>query len=109
MDCAFCGLEHTSYGFLGLLLDLPSASFIGKTIGIDLLRAGRARGKPSVLGNYLDFRRTEDHSLEQRCANSSIARSILISRLEIEFGKIALYTQQRSTYAATIDEADALE
>jgi hypothetical protein len=52
-----CVLEHASYGVLGLLLDLPQVTFTAETLGIDLvniLRAGRPRGKPSVLGNHLD-------------------------------------------------------
>src|ERR1700730_1310005 len=53
----FCVLEHASYGVLGLLLDLPQVTFTSETLGIDLvniLRAGRPRGKPSVLGNHLN-------------------------------------------------------
>src|ERR1700730_18720006 len=53
----FCVLEHASYGVLGLLLDLPQVTFTAETLGIDLvniLRAGRPRGKPSVLGNHLN-------------------------------------------------------
>src|SRR5580692_7358841 len=53
----FCVLEHASYGVLGLLLDLPQVTFTAETLGIDLvnvLRARRPRGKPSVLGNHLD-------------------------------------------------------
>jgi hypothetical protein len=53
----FCVLEHASYGVLGLLLDLPQVTFTAETLGIDLvniLRARRPRGKPSVLGNHLN-------------------------------------------------------
>ena len=53
----FCVFEHASYGVLGLLLDLPQVTFTAEALGIDLvniLRAGRPRGKPSVLGNHLN-------------------------------------------------------
>src|ERR1700732_5193524 len=63
-----CVLEHASYGVLGLLLDLPQVTFTAETLGIDLvniLRAGRPRGKPSVLGNHLDS--TERQTVPRRC------------------------------------------
>src|ERR1700732_2542795 len=53
----FCVFEHASYGLLGLFLDLPQVIFTAETLGIDLVnvfRAGRPRGKPSVLGNHFD-------------------------------------------------------
>ena len=49
--------ERPRDGTLGLMLDLPQVSFTSETLGIefvDILRTGRPRGKPTVLGNYLD-------------------------------------------------------
>jgi hypothetical protein len=64
----FCVLEQASYDVLGLLLDLPQVTFTAETLGIDLvniLRAGRPRGKPSVLGNHLDS--TERKTVPRSC------------------------------------------
>src|SRR2546430_8898339 len=50
-------LERLVDGGLGLLLDLPQVGFAAKTLRVDLVDvfgAGRARGKPSALGNDLD-------------------------------------------------------
>src|ERR1039458_7099294 len=55
--CLVRALEQPRYGMLRLLLDLPQVIFTAETLGIylvDILGAGRARGKPSVLGNHLD-------------------------------------------------------
>ena len=53
----FCRREQVRYGVLRRLLDLPQVIFTTETLGIDfvdVLRAGRPRGKPAVLGNHLD-------------------------------------------------------
>ena len=95
-----CALEHTGYGFLSLLLDPPSVSFIAKTIGIDLVKIssvpdGRAANHPSSAITLIppNGRPFPGAALRQFFDRASV----LISRLEIEFGKIALRTQHRST------------
>ena len=93
-----CPLEHTGYGFLSLLLDPPSVSFIAKTIGIDLVKIssvpdGRAANHPSSAITLIppNGRPFPGAALRQFFDRASA----LISRLEIEFGKIASSIDRR--------------
>jgi hypothetical protein len=46
-----CRCKQSRHGFFRLLLDLPQVAFTAETLGItlvDILRAGRPRGKPSA-------------------------------------------------------------
>ena len=49
--------EKSRYGVFCLLLDAPQVIFVAEALGIDfvnILGAGRPRGKPSAFGNHLD-------------------------------------------------------